>query len=56
MGSPRPSATSAELSVLFGCASAVELTVNGTDVGVPGSSCSPDTVRFTPKDPDGAAG
>ena len=44
------------ISVLFGCASAVELTVNGTDVGVPGSSCSPDTVRFTPKDPDGAAG
>ncbi|MEO8105841.1 MAG: RodZ domain-containing protein [Actinomycetes bacterium] len=44
------------ISVLSGCASAVELTVNGTDVGVPGSTCSPETVRFTPKDPDGAAG
>jgi cytoskeletal protein RodZ len=44
------------INVLSGCASAIELTVNGTDVGSPGGECSPVTVRFTPKDPDGAAG
>ena len=44
------------ISVLSGCASALELTVNGTDVGSPGAECSPVTVRFTPKDPDGTAG
>ncbi len=45
-----------KINVLSGCASAIELTVNGTDVGSPGGECSPVTVRFTPKDPDGAAG
>ena len=44
------------ISVLSGCASAIELTVNGTDVGSPGAECSPVTVRFTPTDPDGTAG
>lgn len=44
------------VNVLSGCASAIELTVNGTDVGSPGGECSPVTVRFTPKDPDGTAG
>jgi cytoskeleton protein RodZ len=44
------------INVLSGCASAIELTVNGTDVGSPGGECSPVTVRFTPKDPDGTAG
>jgi hypothetical protein len=44
------------INVLSGCASAIELTVNGTDVGSPGGECIPVTVRFTPKDPDGTAG
>jgi hypothetical protein len=45
-----------KISVLSGCASSVELTVNGQDVGSPGSTCGPVKVNFTPKDPDGAAG
>jgi cytoskeletal protein RodZ len=45
-----------KLSVLSGCASAVELTVNGQNAGSPGGECAPVTSRFTPKDPDGAAG
>ena len=44
------------IQVLSGCASSIEFNVNGHDVGSPGASCVPETVRFTPKDPDGAAG
>jgi len=44
------------IQILSGCASSVEFNVNGHDVGAPGASCVPETVRFTPKDPDGAAG
>lgn len=44
------------IQVLSGCASSIELNVNGHDVGTPGASCVPETVRFTPKDPAGAAG
>jgi hypothetical protein len=44
------------ISVLTGCASSIELTVNGQDVGSPGATCGPVKVNFTPKDPDGAAG
>lgn len=44
------------ISVVTGCASSVELTVNGQDVGSPGDTCGPVTVRFTPDDPAGAAG
>jgi cytoskeleton protein RodZ len=45
-----------KISVVTGCASSVELTVNGQDVGSPGATCGPITVRFTPDDPAGAAG
>ena len=45
-----------KISVLSGCASSIELTVNGQDVGSPGATCGPVKVNFTPKDPDGAAG
>lgn len=44
------------ISVVTGCASSVELTVNGRDLGSPGATCGPMTVRFTPDDPAGAAG
>lgn len=45
-----------KISVVTGCASSVELTVNGRDLGSPGATCGPMTVRFTPDDPAGAAG
>ena len=45
-----------KLTVILGCASALELTVNGHDLGVPGDSCGLANMTFTPKDPDGAAG
>jgi cytoskeletal protein RodZ len=45
-----------KVNVLFGCASSVELTVNGHDVGSPGAACAPVGAHFTPNDPDGAAG
>ena len=45
-----------KISVLSGCPSSIELTVNGNDVGSPGASCDPVTVRFTPKSPAGASG
>jgi len=45
-----------KLTVNLGCASAVELTVNGHDLGVPGDDCGLANMTFTPKDPDGAAG
>ncbi|HEX5017229.1 MAG TPA: helix-turn-helix domain-containing protein [Actinomycetes bacterium] len=44
------------LSVVAGCASGVELTVNGQNVGSPGSTCGIASASFTPKDPEGAAG
>ncbi len=45
-----------KLKALLGCASALELTVNGQDIGVPGETCGPVNLTFTPKDPDGTAG
>ena len=45
-----------KVNVLSGCASSIELTVNGQDVGSPGATCGPVSVHFTPEDPDGAAG
>ena len=45
-----------KLSVVAGCASGVELTVNGQNIGTPGATCGIQSVNFTPKDPDGAAG
>lgn len=45
-----------KISIVTGCASSVELTVNGQDLGSPGATCGPVTVRFTPEDPAWAAG
>jgi cytoskeletal protein RodZ len=45
-----------KLDAILGCASALELTVNGHDVGSPSDQCGLANLTFTPKDPDGAAG
>ena len=45
-----------KLKLLLGCASALELTVNGQDLGSPGDECGLLNLSFTPKDPDGTAG
>lgn len=45
-----------KLKVLLGCASALELTVNGQDLGSPSQECGLVNLSFTPKDPDGASG
>ncbi|MCZ3390223.1 MAG: DUF4115 domain-containing protein [Actinomycetia bacterium] len=45
-----------KLRALLGCASALELTVNGQDIGSPSGDCRPVNLTFTPKDPDGTAG
>ncbi len=44
------------LSLVIGDAAAVELTVNGQDLGSPGPSGQVARLTFTPKDPDGTAG
>lgn len=45
-----------KLKLLLGCASAVELTVNGQDIGTPSDVCGLVDLTFTPKDPAGSAG
>ena len=45
-----------KLKALLGCASALELTVNGQDTGIPSEKCEPVNLTFTPKDPVGTAG
>lgn len=45
-----------KLKLLLGCASALELTVNGQDLGAPSDECGLLNLSFTPKDPDGTAG
>lgn len=44
------------LSLVIGDAAAVELTVNGQDLGSPGEPGQVARLKFTPKDPDGASG
>ncbi len=44
------------LSMVIGNAAAVELTVNGQDLGSPGESGQVARLKFTPKDPDGTSG
>ncbi|MGB2839775.1 MAG: DUF4115 domain-containing protein, partial [Actinomycetes bacterium] len=44
------------LSLVIGNAAAVELTVNGQDLGSPGESGQVARLKFTPKDPDGTSG
>lgn len=44
------------LSLVIGDAAAVELTVNGQDLGSPGESGQVARLKFTPKDPDGTSG
>ncbi len=45
-----------KLRAVLGCASALELTVNGQDIGTPSENCGPVNLAFTPKDPNGTAG
>ena len=45
-----------KLKLLLGCASALELTVNGQDLGSPSEKCGLVNLSFTPKDPDGTSG
>jgi hypothetical protein len=44
------------LKVVLGNAAGVTLTVNGQDLGAPGSQGEVASLKFTPKDPDGTAG
>lgn len=44
------------LDLVVGNAAGVELTVNGQELGAPGTSGEVARLTFTPKDPDGAAG